>query len=111
MTVRDEGRGIPHDQQERIFTKFFRGDAGSTGITGTGLGLAIVKHALARHQAALAIESTPGAGSRFSVRCLDRDLRIAADIQRDLLPDGTFACDFVATGLNRAVVRQPIRHR
>jgi len=35
---------------------------------GTGLGLAIVKHALARHQATLEIESTPGAGSRFTAR-------------------------------------------
>ena len=41
VIVRDEGLGIPEDQQERIFTKFFRGDAGATGITGTGLGLAV----------------------------------------------------------------------
>ena len=34
------GSESPSDQQERIFTKFFRGDAGATGITGTGLGLA-----------------------------------------------------------------------
>ena len=31
IAVRDEGRGIPTDQQSRIFTKFFRGDAGATG--------------------------------------------------------------------------------
>ena len=42
IAVRDEGLGIPEDQQSRIFTKFFRGDAGATGITGTGLGLASV---------------------------------------------------------------------
>ena len=35
VAVRDEGRGIPHDQQSRIFTKFFRGDAGASGITCT----------------------------------------------------------------------------
>jgi signal transduction histidine kinase len=41
IAVRDQGRGIPADHQSRIFTKFFRGDAGATGITGTGLGLAV----------------------------------------------------------------------
>jgi len=43
-----------------------RGRSRETG--GTGLGLAIVKHALARHQATLEIESTPGKGSRFTAK-------------------------------------------
>ena len=43
-----------------------RGRSRETG--GTGLGLAIVKHALARHQAILEIDSTPGTGSRFTVK-------------------------------------------
>ena len=43
-----------------------RGRSRETG--GTGLGLSIVKHALARHQAMLAIDSTPGKGSRFIAR-------------------------------------------
>ncbi|MBA2360995.1 MAG: ATP-binding protein, partial [Actinobacteria bacterium] len=38
ISVRDEGVGIPIGQQGRIFTKFFRGDAGASGIGGTGLG-------------------------------------------------------------------------
>jgi signal transduction histidine kinase len=40
--VRDEGLGIPTDHQQRIFTKFFRGDVGrERGISGTGLGLVL----------------------------------------------------------------------
>ena len=49
VIVRDEGLGIPEDQQERIFTKFFRGDAGATGITGTGLGLAVSREIVEAH--------------------------------------------------------------
>ena len=44
----------------------FRSRSRETG--GTGLGLSIVKHALARHQAVLAVESAPGKGSRFIAR-------------------------------------------
>ena len=49
VAVHDEGLGIPEDQQSRIFTKFFRGDAGATGITGTGLGLAVSREIVEAH--------------------------------------------------------------
>jgi two-component system phosphate regulon sensor histidine kinase PhoR len=49
--------------------RFYRVDRGRPRETGgTGLGLSIVKHALARHQAVLAIDSAPGKGSRFIAR-------------------------------------------
>jgi signal transduction histidine kinase len=67
MTVRDEGRGIPPDQQERIFTKFFRGDAGATGITGTGLGLAVSREIVEAHGGRIGFHSASGAGSTFWV--------------------------------------------
>ena len=69
FTVEDTGVGIPPEHLPRLTERFYRVDRGRSRETGgTGLGLAIVKHALARHQAALEIESEPGKGSRFTAR-------------------------------------------
>jgi len=69
FTVEDTGIGIAPEHIPRLTERFYRVDRGRSRETGgTGLGLAIVKHALARHDATLAIESTPGKGSRFSAR-------------------------------------------
>jgi len=65
VIVHDEGRGIPHDQQERIFTKFFRGDAGATGITGTGLGLAVSREIVEAHGGSIGFDSDPTTGTTF----------------------------------------------
>jgi signal transduction histidine kinase len=65
VIVRDEGRGIPQDQHERIFTKFFRGDAGATGITGTGLGLAVSREIVEAHGGSIGFASDPRIGSTF----------------------------------------------
>ena len=69
FAVEDTGVGIAPEHVARLTERFYRVERSRSRETGgTGLGLAIVKHALARHQAALAVDSTPGAGSRFSVR-------------------------------------------
>ncbi len=65
IAVRDHGRGIPNDQQSRIFTKFFRGDAGATGITGTGLGLAVSREIVEAHGGSIGFDSDPGEGTTF----------------------------------------------
>jgi two-component system phosphate regulon sensor histidine kinase PhoR len=69
FTVEDTGVGIEAEHIPRLTERFYRVDRGRSRETGgTGLGLAIVKHALARHQATLDIESTPGIGSRFTAK-------------------------------------------
>ncbi|MDW8469506.1 MAG: phosphate regulon sensor histidine kinase PhoR [Burkholderiales bacterium] len=69
FAVEDTGIGIAPEHLPRLTERFYRVDRGRSRETGgTGLGLAIVKHALARHNATLAIESTPGKGSRFAAR-------------------------------------------
>jgi two-component system phosphate regulon sensor histidine kinase PhoR len=69
FAVQDSGPGIAPEHIPRLTERFYRIDRGRSRDTGgTGLGLAIVKHALARHQATLEIDSSPGAGSRFTVR-------------------------------------------
>jgi len=65
VAVHDEGLGIPEDQQSRIFTKFFRGDAGATGITGTGLGLAVSREIVEAHGGSIGFDSDPGEGTTF----------------------------------------------
>ena len=64
LTVEDNGIGIPPEQQERIFERFYRVDKShSKEVGGTGLGLSIVKHAAALHNAKISVGSAPGKGT------------------------------------------------
>ena len=54
-------------QQGRIFTKFFRGDAGASGISGAGLGLAFSREVVEAHGGRIGFESAAGRGSTFWV--------------------------------------------
>jgi signal transduction histidine kinase len=64
--IRDDGIGIPAEQQQRIFTKFFRGDAGrELGISGTGLGLVLARQIVEAHGGEIGFESAEGEGSTF----------------------------------------------
>ena len=68
VTVSDDGLGIPKDQQERVFERFYRVDKSHSRETGgTGLGLSIVKHAAQYHNAEISLESEPGRGTVISV--------------------------------------------
>jgi signal transduction histidine kinase len=67
ISVRDEGLGIPDDQQDRIFTKFFRGDATASGIAGSGLGLAFARAVVEAHGGQMSFTSESGKGSVFRV--------------------------------------------
>lgn len=68
LCVRDTGIGIPEEEFERIFERFYRVDKShSREMGGTGLGLSIVKHAAAYHQATIAVESTLGEGTAITL--------------------------------------------
>lgn len=69
ITVTDNGLGIPLDQQERIFERFYRVDPSRSRETGgTGLGLSIVKHAALNHGGDVNVFSRVGLGSTFTLR-------------------------------------------
>jgi len=66
IAVQDDGVGIPEEELDRIFERFYRVDkARSRALGGTGLGLAIVKHLAQAMGGDVQVESQPGRGSRF----------------------------------------------
>jgi two-component system, OmpR family, phosphate regulon sensor histidine kinase PhoR len=68
LAVRDTGPGIAAEHLPRLTERFYRVDRSrSRESGGTGLGLAIVKHVVQRHGGELRIDSTPGAGSTFTI--------------------------------------------
>lgn len=68
----DTGVGIRATELKRIFEPFFSRRA--DGVRGTGLGLSITKTIVENHRGSIAVESTPGRGSRFLLRFPDADI-------------------------------------
>jgi two-component system sensor histidine kinase BaeS len=71
LIVADDGPGIPPEELQRVFERFFRG-AGSAAA-GSGVGLAVAAELVAAHGGEISVESVPGHGSRFLVRLPGRD--------------------------------------
>jgi PAS domain S-box-containing protein len=68
IAVTDQGLGIPAADQGRVFDKFVRLDPGlSRGVGGTGLGLYIARELVERMGGSIAVDSSPGKGSTFTV--------------------------------------------
>ena len=67
ISVQDQGPGIAEQDIPRVFERFYKGDL-SRADSGVGLGLAIVKHLARAHGGTATVESSPGAGARFTVR-------------------------------------------
>lgn len=64
ISVNDTGVGIPAEDLERIFERFYKADRARSG-GGTGLGLAIAKHIIQGHGGRIWAESVEGKGSTF----------------------------------------------
>ena len=69
LKVEDSGIGIPEEDQDQIFERFYRVDKShSREIGGTGLGLAITRRAIIMHRGSIKVHSVPGTGTTFNVR-------------------------------------------
>lgn len=70
LEVRDNGLGIPYDQQDKIWQRFYRADP-ARGEGGTGLGLSIVRQIAQLHGGYMTLESIPQVGSAFTLHLPD----------------------------------------
>lgn len=69
IRVEDTGEGIPPEQIAGVFDRFYQVDRGEAGAAGgAGLGLAIARRIVELHDGDIRVDSTPGRGTRFSVR-------------------------------------------
>ena len=69
LEVSDRGIGIDRNEQSRIFEKFYRtGDPLVHNTKGSGLGLSLVRHITQAHGGDVEVESTPGRGSKFTLK-------------------------------------------
>ena len=69
VEVSDSGIGIPEEDYEHIYERFYRVDKShSREIGGTGLGLSIARNAVVMHRGAIKVYSEPGEGTTFTVR-------------------------------------------
>jgi signal transduction histidine kinase len=74
VSVTDLGPGIPPQEQQRIFDRFYRG-AGEVArqVKGAGIGLSLVKRIVEDHGGSVSIESRPGDGSTFAISLKTRE--------------------------------------
>ncbi len=66
--IQDTGCGIPLEEQQTIFERFYRGQTADVKDRGAGLGLAITKSLVELHGGSIWVTSTPGEGSQFCFR-------------------------------------------
>ena len=81
--MEDTGIGIPEEEKERVFERFYRVDKShSRENGGTGLGLSIVKHGALLHNAKIQISSSLGKGTKIEL-IFDSELRGETDSGND----------------------------
>jgi two-component system, OmpR family, sensor kinase len=89
LDVEDDGPGMPAEQAQRVFERFYRADAARNRASGgTGLGLAIVAGLVNAHGGTVSVRTAPGRGADFQVRLpLSPDALASSDDPDDTLPD------------------------
>jgi two-component system sensor histidine kinase KdpD len=67
ICVRDHGSGIPPDELEAVFERFYRGKQTQESVAGTGMGLSIARDIVRAHHGKLRVQNTPEGGAQFSL--------------------------------------------
>ena len=67
VVIEDHGIGIPETDRERVFERYYRG-SNTSGIGGSGVGLSLVRTIVDLHEGTIALDSSEGEGSRFTIR-------------------------------------------
>lgn len=81
VSVTDQGVGIPDDELDRVFERFYRSDpARSRHTGGSGLGLSIAKHVVQNHGGDIRVWSQLGHGSTFTIRLPEIDHDVAQPV-------------------------------
>jgi two-component system phosphate regulon sensor histidine kinase PhoR len=75
VNVDDSGPGIPVEERERIFERFYQLDAARTQGRGSGLGLAIARHIIAAHNGQIWVEASDLGGAKFCFTLLAAESR------------------------------------
>lgn len=65
VSVSDTGRGIPNDEIDRVFDRYYMAERGQRHDDGSGLGLSVVKQLVRSHGGDIQVESVPGEGTTF----------------------------------------------
>jgi two-component system, OmpR family, sensor kinase len=86
LDVEDDGPGMPPEQAQRVFERFFRADAARNRSSGgTGLGLAIVAGLVSAHGGTVSLRTAPGTGANFQVKLpLAPDAQLAEPDEEDV---------------------------
>jgi two-component system sensor histidine kinase SenX3 len=80
ISVTDQGVGIPEEELDRVFERFYRSDpARSRHTGGSGLGLSIAKHVIQNHGGDIRVWSQLGKGSTFTIRLPEIDHAVATE--------------------------------
>jgi two-component system sensor histidine kinase BaeS len=66
LSVADNGPGVPHEERDRVFERFWRGSS-ARGISGRGIGLAVAAEIVRAHGGEIEVADTDGGGARFVV--------------------------------------------
>jgi signal transduction histidine kinase len=85
VSVRDQGAGIPEDELESIFDKFYQSSKTRTGAGGTGLGLAICQEIMTAHKGRIWAVNNPDKGANF---LFEIPLSLQANVQKEVLIGG-----------------------
>ena len=67
LSIQDRGPGIPRDQLDKIFHRFYRVPSQNTSVRGSGLGLFICRQIIQAHNGEIEVESDAGAGATFRI--------------------------------------------